>query len=253
VSDPKTSDLKSSDFDTWARIEKRRAEEAVVVVKVDDRAAVRQKIIAEVRGKGRSFVVRSEWKASEARASGLSEDWSYSGVALHHAGNSYTCNANGADSMRRIQQEHFKRGSSDIGYHYGIDCSGTIYEGRDVRFLGAHIGQVPGVLGVVLLSDASVRGEQQKVEKELPWWRKSNFGVLPTSDDLDVSHDELTESQVESLEVLTKVLLANFTGIKRFGGHREWAKLGGDARACPGAHGLIVARMVRTKISLEAP
>jgi hypothetical protein len=253
MSEPKTEDLVTGTFDTWTLIEQRKAANAVVVVKVDDKAATRQKIIAEVRRKHFDFVTRSEWKAKEVKSTGLSEDWNYTGIALHHAGNSYTCDADGADKMRRVQEEHFKRGSSDIGYHYGVDCQGVIYEGRDIRYLGAHIGPIPGVLGIVLLADMSVRGEQRKVEGELPWWKRSGFGVVPTFDDIAVRHDEPTEKQITSLEVLTEVLKSNFSKIARFGGHREWASQGGDSRACPGAYGLIVANMIRQKFSLAKP
>lgn len=250
---PKADDLNTGTFDTWALIEQRKAANAVVVVKVDDKAATRQKLIVELRRKRVEFISRSDWKAKEPRTAGLSEDWHYTGIALHHAGNSYTCDADGADKMRRVQEEHFKRGSSDIGYHYGIDCKGVIYEGRDIRYLGAHIGQIPKVIGIVLLADMSVRGEQRKVEDELPWWRKSGFGVLPTADDMAIRHDEPTETQITALETLTEVLKSIFKGITRFGGHREWASQSGDSRACPGAHGLIVADVVRRKLSLAKP
>ncbi len=253
MSQAKTDDLKTGGFDTWAVIEQKRAADALVVVTVDDKAAIRQRIIAEIRRKKVTFVTRSEWKAKDAKASGLSNDWDYTGIALHHAGNSYTCDADGADKMRHVQQEHFSRGSSDIGYHYGIDCQGVIYEGRDIRYLGAHIGQVPKVIGIVMLADLSVRGEQRKVESDLPWWKKSNFGILPTYDDIAVNHDEPTETQIKALEVLTRVLKENFSGISRFGGHREWASQSGGNRACPGVYGLILAEMMRSKFALEKP
>lgn len=252
MSEAKTSDLKTGTFDTWAAIEKRKAANAVVAVKVDDKAAVRQKIIAEIRRARVEFITRSDWKATEPKAAGLPEDWAYTGIALHHAGNSYSCNADGANEMRRVQEEHFKRGSSDIGYHYGIDCKGAIYEGRDIRFLGAHIGQVPHVAGIVLLADMSVRGEQRELERPLPWWKKSALGG-PTYDDIAVRHDEPTEVQIVALETLTQVLKANFKAIARFGGHREWAAESNTSRACPGTHGLILADMMRKKFSLAKP
>ena len=253
MSEPTTDDLKTGTFDTWALIKQRKAANAVVVVKVDDKAATRQAIIASLRRKNIEFKTRSDWKAMETKATGLSEDWNYTGIALHHAGNSYTCSADGADKMRRVQEEHFKRGSSDIGYHFGIDCQGAIYEGRDIRYLGAHIGQVPKVLGIVLLADMSVRGEQRKAESSVPWWKKSGFGILPTYDDIAVAHDEPTETQITALETLTTVLKSNFSSIERFGGHREWATQSGDSRACPGTYGLILAEMMRKKFSLAKP
>jgi N-acetylmuramoyl-L-alanine amidase len=238
-------------LDAWAAIEARRATEGKA--RVNHKAATRQAIIAALQAKKIEFVARSAWEAKEPKGTGLSEDWDYTGIALHHAGNSYSCDANGGDKMRRVQAEHFKRGSSDIGYHYGIDCQGVVFEGRDIRYLGAHIGQVPKVVGVVLLADMSVRGEQRKVERDLPWWKKSGFGIVPTYDDIAVGHDEPTDSQVTALEKLTEVLKRHFAGITRFGGHREWASQSGEGRACPGVYGLIVAEMVRQKFSLAKP
>lgn len=251
--EPRKQGLKTGSFDTRALIEKKKSANAQVVVKVDDRAAIRQKIIVEVRRQKVSFVTRSEWKAKESKASGLAEDWDYTGIALHHAGNSYACDADGAGKMRRVQEEHLGRGSSDIGYHYAIDCQGVVYEGRDIRYLGAHIGRVPKVIGIVLLADMSVRGEQRKIEGNLPWWKRSYFGALPTYDDIAVNHDEPTEVQINALETLTKVLRANFRGISRFGGHREWASQAGGSRACPGTYGLILADMMRRNLSMVKP
>jgi hypothetical protein len=254
MSDAKTDDLKTGTFDTWAKIEQRKAMNATVTVKVDDKAAVRQKIIAEIRRAKVEFVTRSDWKAREAKAAGLTEDWSYFGIALHHAGNSYTCDANGADKMRRVQQAHFAEGFDDIGYHFGVDCEGAIYEGRDIRFSGSHVlNQNKGLIGIVLLADLSLRGEEREVQSDLPFWKKARFGILPTYDDIAVRHDEPSEGQLKSLEKLVDVLKTNFRSIARFGGHREWAKLKDDARSCPGAHGLIVAEMMRKKFLLGQP
>lgn len=37
-----------------------------------------------------------------------------------------------------IKKWHKQQGWSDIGYHYIIDLDGTIEEGRDIRYVGAH-------------------------------------------------------------------------------------------------------------------
>lgn len=252
MSDVRSDDLKVSAFDTWALIEQRRGQRASVTVEVDDRAAVRQRIIVELRRSKVDFMTRSDWKAKDAKTTAIEQDWNYWGVALHHAGNSYTCNADGAASMRRVQEAHFSKDYADVGYHYAIDCGGTVYEGRDIRFQGAHVGKTPGVIGIVLLADLSVRGDQRRAEQAFPWWKKSAFG-LGTLDDVATSHDEPTEPQVAGLEMLTTVLKDNFPSIERFGGHREWARLKNDARACPGAYGLILAQMMRTKFKLKVP
>ena len=34
-----------------------------------------------------------------------------------------------------------KKDFSDIGYHYVVDCTGVIAEGRDIRFKGSHVNK----------------------------------------------------------------------------------------------------------------
>ena len=41
-------------------------------------------------------------------------------------------------SVEDIRRWHIKRGFSDIGYHYVIDRSGIIFEGRSIDMIGAH-------------------------------------------------------------------------------------------------------------------
>lgn len=60
MSEQKTDDIKTGTFDTWALIEKKKLVTATVVVKVDDKAAFRQKIIVEIRRKKIGFMTRSE-------------------------------------------------------------------------------------------------------------------------------------------------------------------------------------------------
>jgi hypothetical protein len=57
------------------------------------------------------------------------------------------------ETMRSIQDLHMDRnGWADVGYHYGIDRDGVIYEGRDVRVRGASVaGHNTGTMGVVVM------------------------------------------------------------------------------------------------------
>ena len=41
--------------------------------------------------------------------------------------------------MEHIRQWHLQRGFGDIGYHYAIDRNGRLWEGRNIRFQGAHV------------------------------------------------------------------------------------------------------------------
>jgi hypothetical protein len=60
----------------------------------------------------------------------------YHTVAIHHSANSVA----NAQTMREIQDLHMdQRGWADVGYHFGIDASGTIYEGRRIGVRGASV------------------------------------------------------------------------------------------------------------------
>lgn len=60
---------------------------------------------------------------------------------LHHAGRSYKCGAPSIEEMQRIQAQDMarKRPFQDAGYHYAISCEGTIFEARDIRYIGEHV------------------------------------------------------------------------------------------------------------------
>ncbi len=62
-------------------------------------------------------------------------------VTVHHSAlyfRDHSANTAGAQ-VRQIQREHMvDRGYGDIGYHYLIDPAGRVWEGRDVRWQGAH-------------------------------------------------------------------------------------------------------------------
>ena len=49
-----------------------------------------------------------------------------------------------------------KKDFSDIGYHYVVDCTGVIAEGRDIRFKGSHVNKNNAKkIGILLLGDFS--------------------------------------------------------------------------------------------------
>lgn len=62
-----------------------------------------------------------------------------------------------AKMLRRIQQEHMSRRSepfADIGYHYAIDPSGRVWEGRPLNLQGAHVSDNnENNLGIVVLGN----------------------------------------------------------------------------------------------------
>ncbi|MBD5804410.1 N-acetylmuramoyl-L-alanine amidase [Azoarcus sp. Aa7] len=254
MSDVRTDDLKSGTFDTWAVIEAKRAEAVKTVqVKVDHKAATRQAIIVALRREGFTFKTRSDWKAKPGKNSD-GPDWDYHGVALHHAGNSFSCDANGAAQLRKAEQIDLSN-FGHVSYHYAITCDGTICEALDLREKGAHIASGnTGVVGIVMLADLSVRGEAYQEEYASKSLLGKVRGILKWGPDrLDTATDEPPEKQIKALFALVNVL-RNFFPITMLGGHREYQRLStGEGRACPGAYGMILVGMLRREYKLGEP
>jgi uncharacterized Zn-binding protein involved in type VI secretion len=210
---------------------------------IDELAATRNAIIREVRSLGHHFIERSGWHAKEPRAA-LETDWDYSMIALHHAGRSGSCGF-GPRQMVEIQAFHQRaRKYSDIGYHYGIDCTGMVYEGRDIRFKGSHLLHYnTGVIGVVLLNNFTTTEEGGGL---VALGRKllGSFGIGTTN--------QIPEPQMNALFDLITVLRGNFA-VKRLGGHKEFPKQQDNEKTCPGNIGMELVLAIRMKTKLLAP
>lgn len=255
MSDVRTDDLKTSSFDTWAKIEAKWAAEALktIPVKVDHKAATRQAIIVELRRKKREVRTRSEWKAKDAPKA-LAADWDYHGIALHHAGNSFSCDADSTAQIHKIEEIDLKK-FEQVSYHYAIGCDGVIYEALDIRKKGSHIaGGNTGVIGIVMLADLSIRGEAYQEEyKDKSWFGKVQGIFNWGPDKLDVVTDEPQGPQIEALYSLVKTL-RTFFSITALGGHREFQRIATkDGRACPGVYGMILIDMLRRDLGMEGP
>lgn len=59
-----------------------------------------------------------------------------------------------ARRLESIRNGHLGRGWADIGYHYAIDPSGRIWQGRPLTLQGAHVGdQNENNIGIVMLGN----------------------------------------------------------------------------------------------------
>lgn len=62
-----------------------------------------------------------------------------------------------AESLRRLQlirTGHLNNGWADIGYHFAIDPSGRVWQGRPLELQGAHVkDNNPGNLGIVVFGN----------------------------------------------------------------------------------------------------
>ena len=220
---------------------------------VADQEKIRQVIIDRV-----NIVERKTWQALNP-AKIPQNDWSYQSIAIHHAGNSFSCGANGVDALKNAEKIDMNS-FGQISYHYAIDCRGVVYEALDIRHKGAHIERGnTGVIGVVFLADLSVRGEASRHGPGVANVTRSRgvragvsefLGVQ--KDQLAVNHDEPSELQMSKAEKLVQTLI-EFFPIKRLGGHREFAQAAGSSRACPGIYGMIIAEQLRKKFGLAKP
>lgn len=213
-----------------------------VSITVNDRAATREALIRKVRSRGRRFIERSEWKAKPPKGS-LNDDWDYSMVALHHAGRSYSC-APGAEQMLDTQDSHLAGSYDDIAYHFGVDCEGVIYEGRDIRFKGSSVRNYnTGVIGVVLLNNFTTAEEGDDL---VAVGRKTieALGISTTN--------QIPGVQIDALLDLLTALKSVFV-IKCFGGHREFPGQSSSGKICPGNIAMELVRNIRSKTRLLPP
>ena len=206
-----------------------------VEISPNNRAATRQAIIDEIRSKGVNFITRSDWSAKHYVESQMEVDWEYTKIAIHHAGRSAACGV-GHLQMQEIQKEHMDKShvGGDIGYHYALDCSGMIYEGRDIRFKGSNVYKNnTGLIGIVLLEN------------------------LTNTDDSWGSVFSTTVSSVPSIQKQTAnvliTALKNHFYINVLGGHREFPNQASDGKICPGNIGMNFVYELRRSFGLSAP
>ena len=96
------------------------------------------------------------------------------------------------------------RGFADLAYHFLIDSEGVIYAGRQINIRGTHVqGFNTGAVGIVLIG---------------------NFNKT-----------ELTQSQLESLEMLVDYLRYTYE-IRYLVGHKDYPDQSPDGTECPGTN-----------------
>ena len=138
-------------------------------------------------------------------------------ITVHHDGMSPFLAKDERSSASRVElirTGHRGKGWGDIGYHYVVDRGGRVWEGRDMKYQGAHVKECnEGNLGICCLG---------------------NFDEQSPSDE-----------QVAALEKLLNVLMNKYgVSVSRVKTHQEWA----SARtACPGRSLQAEMRQMRMK------
>lgn len=213
-----------------------------IPITVNDRAATREAIIKKVRSLNTTLVERSSWGAVKGKPD-MVMDWDYTMIALHHAGRSHSCTP-GAEQMQEIQKGHLSQTYDDIGYHFGIDCTGQVYEGRDIRLQGSSVLKFnTGLIGIVLLENLTTP------EEGGDWVAKGRVAL----DSLGYSTTNvIPAAQITALMHLIDALKSVFV-IKHFGGHREYPGQASEGKICPGNIGMELVRNLRAKTQLLPP
>lgn len=163
-----------------------------------------------VRKPGFEILPRNVWAAKSPAPTRLTANRkAWTRITVHHSALpslQLVSSADAAEEIRDIQTVHMRdKRYGDIGYHFVIDPKGRIYQGRDLRWQGAHAGGDGGVNNV------------------------GNIGICLLG---DFDHERPDPRALTSLEELIEALRSRH-GIapKRVKGHQDY-----KATQCPGRH-----------------
>ncbi len=104
-----------------------------------------------------SFYPRTAWSRYAPIYSRLDRSANYYRITIHHEGNKAHSTRAMPEVIRDLrldQAAHRRLGYGDIGYHFMIDYTGRVWEGRALKYQGAHVSsRNPGNIGIVLLGN----------------------------------------------------------------------------------------------------
>lgn len=152
---------------------------------------------------------RSRWGAATAaptRLTPLRGGWSR--ITIHHSAEESSDGKGGsvedsAHTLRLIQKFHMEDPGhrwGDIGYHFLIDSGGRIFEGRDLKWQGAHAGGKDGAnnvqnIGICMLGDFSRRPPTPAALKSLELLVADLRSRFPIAANRLFAHTEFTGSE----------------------------------------------------------
>jgi hypothetical protein len=167
------------------------------------------------------IIKREKWKARTGKIPDKPEsyDWDYTTVVLHHSGR------RGATNPNDVQNKHMdEKKFDDVGYHFMVDPSGRVYEGRKLYFKGSHVEQAnTSKIGILVMGN---------FEKEL----LGLMGGTPS------------ESHIRKVQELIGWLKELFPKIATLGGHKDW-----KSTECPGNQLYAMLPDIRKATGLAAP
>ncbi|MDR0361658.1 MAG: peptidoglycan recognition protein family protein [Planctomycetota bacterium] len=128
-----------------------------------------------------SAMSRNSWGATAATPVKMKAMNGVARITIHHEGsgkgNSDANPTQVAATLRLIQKQHRQRmGAGDIGYHFVIDRSGMIWQGRDWKYQGAHTsGANSHNIGVMLLGNFEF---QQPTQAQLASLKRLTLSLM---------------------------------------------------------------------------
>ncbi len=160
-------------------------------------------------------IPRTEWAMGRPVPSKMDLLTPVQYITVHHDGMSpfFESSRLAVESrIEAIRKAHRGRGWGDIGYHYIVDRGGRVWEGRPIRYQGAHV------------KDYNV----------------GNIGVMALG---NFERQQPNAAQLAALyDLLSTLMWRHRVSVSRVKTHQEWA-----ATLCPGRH--LQRHMVDTRSS----
>lgn len=113
-------------------------------------------------------VTRAQWAKAGPDTRDINPLTQVRFITIHHEGWDPFWETDFAESAARVERvrvghRNAKTPYADIGYHFVIDREGRIYEGRDLRYQGAHVkARNEGNIGIMCLGNFEQQAPSQK-------------------------------------------------------------------------------------------
>lgn len=100
---------------------------------------------------------REDWTSEVPRFSRLTPMAYIDRLTIHHSGMDVVAETKSEDIVGRlggILKEHLDRNYGDVGYHFLVDYTGGVWQGRALRYEGAHVsGQNESNVGILMVGN----------------------------------------------------------------------------------------------------
>ena len=105
------------------------------------------------------FQPRSSWSGQAIDTSNIEPMEPIYRLTVHHSGDAEDATGDPKAHLRQFEKAHKVKGWACIGYHFIIDRNGTVYEGRPLKYQGAHAtgDNNKGNVGICLMGNFDTR------------------------------------------------------------------------------------------------